>query len=264
MDKGHHRLMDGHALRGRLEIVLAEEGPEAFHRGTAVDLEGHGLELAAESEVAGVAETRDDVAVAGQFLVNGRYPEGDVGGELFLEVFDGVAAGDGAHQVGVGRFAALFEELVEGNLDGGTGREHRVGDDEGLAGDLRGRAVVDLDLEVVALAVFAEGGDEGRLGVVEHVENALVQRQAGAHDRGDDELGVVRGDLGGAERRDDILDGIIQRPGNLITENLAYALEVGTEAETVFLDGSIAHFSDESVEDGVVFAKIDDLHREWF
>ena len=264
MDKRHHRLMNGHALRGRLETVLAEEGPEAFDRRTAVDVEGHRLELAAECEVAGVTQTRDDVAVAGQFLVDGRDPEGDVGGELLLEVFDGVAAGDGAHQVGVGRLAALFEELVVSDFDGGAGGEHRVGDDEGLAGDLRGRAVVDLDLEVITLSVFAERGNEGRLGVVEHVENALVQRQTGTHDRGDDELGVVRSDLGGAERRDDILDGIIQRPGNLIAEDLAYALEIGPEAEAVFLDGGIAHFCDESVEDGVVLAKIDDLHRKWY
>ena len=221
-----------------------------------------GPELAAESEVAGIAEPRDDITLARQFLVDGRHPERDTGREHLFEILDGITAGDGAYQVDMGRLAAHLDEFVVGHLDGGAGRQHRIGKDQRLAGDVGRRAVIGIDLEIVAFPVLAENREGGRLGVVEHVQQALVHRQARPEDGGDDQLRVGRGYLRRSQRRHDILDGIGQLPGYLIAEDLSHPLEVGTEAEAVFLDHGIAHFRDELVEDGVVVAEIDELHRK--
>ena len=37
-------------------------------------------------------------------------------------------------------------------------------------------------------------------------------------------------------------------------------MEVGAEAETVFLDFFVAHLRDEGVEHGIALSKIDDIH----
>ena len=79
------------------------------------------LQFVTEGEVAGVAEAGDDVAVAGEFLVDGGHPEGDFVAIELGEMVHGVGAGDGADQVDGDGVAALLDELVDGNLDGGAG-----------------------------------------------------------------------------------------------------------------------------------------------
>ena len=217
-------------------------------------------EFVAEGEVAGVTEAGDDVAVAGEFFVDGGDPEGDFIAEALGEMVHSVGAGDGADQVDGDGVAALLDELVDGHLDGGAGGEHRVGQDQGLAFQGRGGAVIGADLEVVAGAVLAEGRKEGGLGVVEEVENAFLERQAGPEDRGDHERGVAGRDAGDAEGRDDVFLGVGQFLGEFIGKDFADAFEVGPETETVFLDGGIPHLCDEIVENGRVLAEIDDFH----
>ena len=221
---------------------------------------GQSSEFVAEGEVAGIAQARDDVAVAGEFLVDGGDPEGDFVAKALGEMVHGVGAGDGADQVDRNGVAALLDELVDGDLDGGAGGEHCVGQDEGLAFQGRGGAVIGADLEVVAGAVLAEGREEGGLGVVKEVENALLERQAGPEDRGYHERGIASRDAGDAEGRDDVFLGVSQFLGEFIGKDFADAFEIGPETETVFLDGGIPHLCDEIVENGRVLTEIDDFH----
>ena len=107
--------------------------------------------------------------------------------------------------------------------------------------------------KAVAGAVLAEGREEGGLGVVEEVENAFLERQAGPEDRGDHERGVAGRDAGDAEGRDDVFLGVGQFLGEFIGKDFADAFEVGPETETVFLDGGIPHLCDEIVENGMGF-----------
>ena len=218
------------------------------------------LQLVAEGEVAGVAEAGDDVAVAGEFLVDGGHPEGDFVAIELGEMVHGVGAGDGADQVDGDGVAALLDELVDGDLDGGAGGEHRVGQDEGLAFQGRSGAVVRADFEVVAGAVLAEGRKEGGFGVVEEIEDPLLERQAGPEDRGDHEGGVAGRDAGDAEGRSDVFLAVSEFLGDFIGKDFADAFEVGPETETVFLDGGIPHLCDEIVENGRVLTEIDDFH----
>ena len=218
------------------------------------------LQFPAEGEVAGVAEAGDDVGVAGEFLVDGGDPEGDFISVALGEVVHGVGAGDGADEVDGDGIAAFLDEFVDGDLDGGAGGQHRVGQDEGLAFEGRGGAVVRPDFEVIAGAVFAEGCEEGGFGVVEEVEDAFLERQAGPEDGGDHERSVDRGHAGGAEGRYDVFLGEGEFLGDLIREDLSDTLEVGPEAEAVFLNGGIAHLCDEVVENGRGLSEIDDFH----
>ena len=219
-----------------------------------------GLQLPAEGEVAGVAEAGDDVAVAGKFLVDGGHPEGDLVAVALGKMVHGVGAGDGADEVDGDGFAPFLDELVDGDLDGRAGGEHGVRQDEGLAFEGRGGAVIRPDFEIVAGAVLAERREEGGLGMVEEIEDALLERQSGPEDGGDYERGVARGHAGGAEGRDDVFLGEGEFLGDLIREDLAYTLEVGPETEAVFLNGGIAHLCDEIVENGRVLSEIDDFH----
>ena len=218
------------------------------------------LQFVAEGEVAGVAEAGDDVGVAGELFIDGGDPEGDFFAEALREMVHGVGAGDGADQVDGNGFAAFLAEFVDGDLDGGAGGEHRVGQDQGLAFEGRGGAVVRPDFEIVAGAVLAEGREEGGLGVVEEIEDALLERQAGPEDGGDHERGVAGGHAGDAEGRDDVFLGVGELLRELIGEDLSYAFEIGPETEAVLLDDGIPHLCDKVVENGRVLSEIDDFH----
>ena len=198
--------------------------------------------------------------MAGEFFVDGGDPEGDFLTEALGEMVHGVGAGDGADQVDGDGVAALLDELVDGDLDGGAGGEHRVGQDEGLAFQGRGGAVVRPDFEVVAGAVLAEGREEGGLGMVEEIEDALLERQAGPEDGGDHERGVAGGHAGDAQGGDDVFLGVVECFGKLIGEDFSDAFKIGPETEAVLLDDGVPHLCDEVVENGRVLSEIDDFH----
>ena len=139
-------------------------------------------DLAAEGEVAGVADAGDDVAVAGQLFVDCCGPEGYVVGEMLLEILHGVCTGNRADKVGLLRGTSFLNQGIVNQFDGCACSQHRIGEDQGLSGDVGADAVVGAELEIVSLAVFAVGGDKGRLGAVEAVQNTFLEGKAGAQD----------------------------------------------------------------------------------
>ena len=219
-----------------------------------------GLQLFSEGEVAGVADAGDDVAAAGELLVDGGDPEGDVVAVADGQLFHGITACDGGDEVDGGGFTAILDELVDAHFHGGARGDQGIGDHEGLALERRCGAVVHPKLEVVAFAVLPVGGQESRFGMVEEGEEALLQREGGPEDAGDDDRRVARFHRGDAKRCLDLLGGVGKNLGQFQGENLSDPFEVDAETQTVFLDGRIAQFREEGIENGRFLSEIDDLH----
>lgn len=83
---------------------------------------------------------------------------------------------------GLGR--AVSFEVLQGEVDGRAGGQHRVGQDQHSVCEVAAADVFELDVEGAVFVVPAVGTDERVVGVVEVVQHTLVKRQAGAQDGG--------------------------------------------------------------------------------
>ena len=108
-------------------------------------------------------------------------------GSSAQDVLDPDGTGDGDDDVDLGG-VAFFAEVLDGFDEGGAGGEHGIGDDYDPAFEFGAGDVVESDLEAAVALVFAVGGDEAVVGLVEEIEQALVEGQAGAEDGGDHRL----------------------------------------------------------------------------
>jgi hypothetical protein len=156
--------------------------------------------------------------------------------------------------------ASVIEKLVEGYLYGRARSYHRIGQDEGLAREVRAGAVFGIDVEIIALVIFAVCGDESALGIAETVQETLVEGETGTEDRRQDDLVIQDRHLRYAKRGSDIFSLVFQAFAYLVTEDFTGTFQVDAEAEPVFLDPYVAHLCDEVVKNRVALTEIDDFH----
>jgi len=86
------------------------------------------LNLCAVGEIAGVAETGDDIAFCREFVIDGAAPYFAIGFAAEDE-FDADRAGDRRDDMDLGGMAFLTE-ILDGLYEGGAGGEHGIGDDD--------------------------------------------------------------------------------------------------------------------------------------
>ena len=111
---------------------------------------------------------------------NGSYVHSAV--QALQELIHGVSAGHGADHMDTGSLAAFFFQLLQGAFHGSAGGQHGIHHQEGFSFQVRAGAVIGVHFEIVALAVLAEGGEEGAFGPVKDIQQPVLQRQAGPQD----------------------------------------------------------------------------------
>jgi hypothetical protein len=140
---------------------------------------------------------------------------------------------------------------------GGAGGEHGIGDDDDAAFEFGAGNVIESDLEAAVALVFAESGDEAVIGLVEEIEQALVEGQAGAEDGGDDRL--AREYFGGCDAEGGL--DFFFRSGEVLADlvggDLSDAFEVASETHAVQLDLLVADLADPVAEEGILFREVD-------
>ena len=212
------------------------------------------LQLAAVAEVAGVAEARHDVFVLVHSRVDGRAPYGClVVGEGLLDMLDALGRGyDACHVYALGR--APGEERLVAQLHRAARCQHGVGYDERLAVEARRGEVLHVYAHfcVAVVLVFAVRAYEGVAGVVEHVQEAVVEGQSGAEYRCQYYLVGRHADLSRAQRRLHVALLIVERLAYLVGHHLAHARNIITEKQAVKLIFLVAHLSHVLVEDSVL------------
>ena len=79
---------------------------------------------------------------------------------------------------------SLREDGFVAQFHGTAGGQHRVGNDEGLAVDVRCGEVLHVDAHHVvgSILIFTISADKSIASVVEDVEEAIVERKSGAED----------------------------------------------------------------------------------
>ena len=195
------------------------------------------LQLAAVAQVAGIAESRHDVFVLVHARVNGCAPYcGLVVGQSLLYVVYAVGCGYHAGYVYALRRAFGKEGLVA-QLHRSACCQHGVGYDERLAVDARRGKIFNMYAHLGALVVgiFAVCAHKGVSGVVEHVEESVVERQSGAEYRGKDNLVGRHADARYAQGRGYVFRLIFERLAYLVGHHLAHARYVVAEQQAVLL-----------------------------
>ena len=120
--------------------------------------------------------------------------------------------------------------------------------------------IFDVYLYVVGLALFAIGGKEGGIGTVEHVEETLVERQAGTqHGAHHDAVVVSRHFLDGKGCLN-VFDRIVERATHLVGHGVGDAAQVAAEERAVGLRVHIAQLRHEAVNHGATCSQIYDFH----
>lgn len=222
------------------------------------------LELIAIAEVAGIAETGHNVFMLVHAGVYGGAPNGGtVGREGALHVLYALRRGNDAAHMNVARHTLGDERLIA-QLHASARGEHRVGNDERFPFDAGRGEILHVYAHLVALIVYilAVGAHESIAGMVEDIEEAIVERQSGAEDGGKHYFVYGHVHLSYAQRRGNVLFFILQRARNLKGLELANTLDVITEKEAVFLILSIAYLRHILIDNSVLVAKINDVHKE--
>ena len=110
-------------------VIVSDKGGEKNIHFTSLIY----LEFVAVAEVSGIAETRYDVLVLVETLVDRCAPDGGlVVREGILDVLDALRSGKHASHMDVLR-VALGEDGLQSHLHADASGKHRVGDDERLA-----------------------------------------------------------------------------------------------------------------------------------
>lgn len=174
--------------------------------------------------------------------VDGSAPQRDIvkGLEQLHQVVNAVLGGDDATQMELFWYAFGAEGLV-GQLEAAARGQHRVGDDEGLVGEIGGGEIFHFDAHVFVFLVeiIAVGRHEGVARMVEDVEEALVEGQTGTKHGGQHDFIVGRVGLGYVQWGLDCFLRVMQRLAYFICHQLPDALQVVTESSSVGLDFNV-------------------------
>ena len=159
----------------------------------------------------------------------------------------------------------VVEQAVQGLDDALARGQHRVAKDEHLVLNISRGIILDFDLKVLVLVVFAVSRDESIVGMVEHVEHPVVEWQSGTQDGGNDGLLFHRPHLLDTQWSGDFLLFIFEGLADFVGHHFADAFEVAAKTEAVLLDSGVAQFGHELVEHAVGSTEVVDFnHRSWF
>ena len=132
---------------------------------------------------------------------------------------------------------ACLKQGVDGCSQTATCGEHRVDDDERLVlNALCGNVFrVYTYFCMLAVDIHAEGRNKAVVGLVEHIQESLVERQPGSQYGGNHHVFLRQGDVDGSQRRGDGLGLVLQGFRELVSHDLANALDVMTKQKAVLL-----------------------------
>ena len=111
-----------------------------------------------------------------------------------------------------------------------------------------------------AVGIHPEGRDEGVVGMVEHAEETLVERQSSTKHRSNDDVVLWKLNVEFAEWSDDVLWGVFERLRNFEGHVLADAFNVVTEQQAVLLIVDIAKLRHVAVHHRVLFVQVNGFH----
>ena len=219
------------------------------------------LQLLAIAEIAAVAEAGHNVLVLVHAGVDGSAPEGGVVSNVAAHHLHAVGCGDDAGNVDAGRLAGLQQSLV-GSCHRTARGEHRVDNDKRLAFCRRRCHVLRVyaHLGMFAVGVHAEGTDEGILGVVKHLEEALMEGQSCTQHRCQQQIILHHRNVDGAKRCGHGARLVVERLRQLVGHHLADTLDIVTEQEPVLLIALIANLGHELIHARVLFTEVDYFH----
>ena len=169
-------------------------------------------------------------------LVDGSAPDGGIVGDSLPDHIQAIGCSDDAGYVDASRFAVVQQSLV-GSRHGSARSEHGVSDDERLVLGAGCRHVLSVyaHFGVFAVGVHAIGRDEGVVGMVEDVQESLVEGQSGPQHGGDDDVVLGQGDVDATERSGDVLRLVFERFGQFVCHHLPDAPDVVSEEHSVLL-----------------------------
>src|SRR6185312_5617413 len=103
------------------------------------------LNLVAESQISGVSQTRDDISLCREFIINGGAP--DLTGRYFpADIFDAHGTGNDRNNMDFRRMT-LCPEILNGLNQGRSGCQHRIREDQDAVLQIRTGNVVEADLK---------------------------------------------------------------------------------------------------------------------
>ena len=209
------------------------------------------LELGAEAEVARVAQARNDVFMLVEHRVDDRAPEGGIGWHVLLQVVDSLRSSKCTNEMQTG-WSAMGEKCFVGNFHGEACSQHWVHEDEGFVLDRRCCEVLGYDLELLYAtasdSLLAIGADKGVFCMVEHIEEALVERQSSAKDGAEYDFILRHLHIGNSQRRLDGFLGVGKLFADLERHDFADAFDVASEAHAVLLNVHRTQFFEVLIE----------------
>ena len=164
-------------------------------------------------------------------------------------------AGDAHRHVELVGAAVLLDQRFVGQHQRSARSQHRIDQQQRLARDFARGDVLHADVERVVLAVTPVGRHERAGGVVEIVEETLVEGDAGPQNRGQHDLLVGQHDFGFSQRRLHRTRRVVERAADFVGHHFADAFEVAPETHAVLLDADVADFGDETVEKRILLVE---------
>jgi len=140
------------------------------------------LDFDAKSEVPGVSQPGNDIALGCQLVIDGPAPYLTIG-FASQDIFDTHGTGDGdddMHLGGVPFFAEILDRLDQG----GPGGEHGVGNDDHPPFQVGAGNIFQADLKAAIPLVLAVGGNKAIIGPVEVVQNTGMEGKSRAENGG--------------------------------------------------------------------------------
>ena len=169
-------------------------------------------------------------------------PQRDVvkGLEQLHQVVDAVLGGDDATQMELFWYTFGAKGLV-GQFEAAACGQHRVGDDEGLVGQVGGSQIFHFDAHVLVflIEIIAVGRHKGVARMVEDVQKAFVERQTGAKHGGEHDFIIGRVGFGHVQWSLDCFFRIMQCLAYFISHQLPDALQIVTKGSSVGLDFNV-------------------------
>ena len=219
------------------------------------------LNLSSIAQVAGIAEARYDVLVLVETLVYGSTPNGSVVGECLAYVLNAFGRCHYANHMHL-LWGALGEQRLVAQLHRTASSEHRVDDEQSGVVEVGSGKILHMDanLGVSLVLILAECRNEGIAGVVEDVEEALVERQTGTEYGAEHQLVGRHIHLGNAKRSLYVALLLVERLAQLVSDKFAYTHDVVAEQQTVFLIVLVAHLRHILINNRVALAEIDNFH----
>ena len=153
-------------------------------------------------------------------------------------------------------------ECLEPQFHASARGQHGVGNDESFAVQVRRGQIFDMYAHFVAFFVFVEavGRHECVVGLLKHIQEALMEREAGPEDGSQYDRVVVQQRRRRAQRGLYVFDGIIQRFTDFVSHYFPDSFQIAAEPRPVFLYAYVPEFRHVSVDNRLLLCKVNYFH----